>query len=143
MADPFSVSQDALAAFRSETPRIVTETASRSLELTDQVAHHGADAPRLITAGIEFTVKMLDAAMAAGESALLDDELHWALDRLPHDGVLPDHMLSRFALLGEVVKERLPASAAAEVGAAIQWMERRLREIAAGRDPQGALPRAL
>ena len=134
MANPFSVSQEAIGAFRSETFRILEQTVSRSLARKEQVVQHGAEAPRLITSGIEFTVRMLDAAIAAGESALLEDELQWALDRLPHDGVSLEHMLSRFALLREVVKERLPVAPAAEVGAAIEWMERRLREIAAGRN---------
>jgi hypothetical protein len=101
---------------------------------TDEVAHHGTEAARIITSGIEFTVRMLDATMAAGESAMLEDELQWALDRLPYDGVSTEHMLSRFALLRGVVKERMPPSNAAEVASLITWMEGRLRELAAGRN---------
>ena len=129
-----SVSQGALAAFRGETSRIIAETASRALSRTDEVAHHGTEAARIITSGIEFTVRMLDATMAAGERAMLEDELQWALDRLPHDGVSPEHMLSRFALLRGVVKERMPPAPAAEVASLIAWMEKRLRELAAGRN---------
>jgi hypothetical protein len=127
MAGSFSVSQAA------ESPRIVAETAIRALARKEEVAHHGAEVSRLITSGIEFTVRVLDAAMAAGESALLEDELRWSLDRLPHDGVLTEHVLSRFALLREVVKERMPPDHTAEVVEVIQWMERRLRELAAAR----------
>ncbi len=111
---------------------MVAETAARALARKEDVAHHGAEAPRLITAGIEVTVRMLDAAMAAGESALLEDQLRWSLDRLPHDGVSTEQILSRFALLREVVKERMPAALATEVTRVIEWMEIRLRDLAAG-----------
>ncbi len=133
MANPFSVSRTALEAFRRDTSRIIAETSSRALARTEEVVHHGADASRLITSGIEFTVRMLDAAMAAGEGALLEDELRWALDRLPHDGVSAEHNLSRFALLREVVKERQSPNGASEVAAVIEWMEGRLRQLAAER----------
>ena len=133
MANPFSVSKTALEAFRGASSQITAETSLRALARREEVAHHGADALRLISSGIEFTVRMLDAAMAAGESALLEDELRWALDRLPHDGVSAEHMLSRFALLREVVKERLSPSAASEVALVIDWMEQRLRELSAER----------
>jgi hypothetical protein len=133
MSNPFSVTQETLLAFRSETPGIVAETASRSLARRGDVAQHGAEAPRLITSGIEFTMKMLDAAIAAGESALMEDALRWSLDRLPHDGVSTEQVLSRFAMLREVVSERLPAAPAAEIAAAVEWMELRLRQLAAGR----------
>ena len=134
MVDSLLVSQEALNAFRRETSRLVAETVSRALARKEEVAHHGAEAPRIITAGIEFTVRMLDAAMAAGEGVLLDDELRWSLDRLPHDGVLPEHLLSRFGLLWEVVKERMPTALAAEIAQVIEWMERRLPQLAAGRN---------
>ncbi len=134
MVDSLLVSQEALNAFRRETSRLVAETVSRALARKEEVAHHGAEAPRIITAGIEFTVRMLDAAMAAGEGVLLDDELRWSLDRLPHDGVLPEHLLSRFKLLREVVKECMPKALAAEIAQVIEWMERRLPQLAAGRN---------
>jgi hypothetical protein len=134
MAGSLSVSQAALDAFRAESPRIIAETASRALARTEEVAHHGAEASRLITSGIEFTVRMLDAAMAADESALLEDELRWSLDRLPHDGVSTEHVLSRLALLREIVKGRMTPALAAEIAEVIEWTERRLRELAAARN---------
>ena len=133
MAGSFSVSQAALEAFRGESSRIIAETASRALGRKEDVAQHGAEAPRLITSGIEFTVRMLDAAMAAGESAVLEDGLRWSMDRLPHDGVSTEQVLSRFALLRGDVKECMPPAPAAEVIAVILWMEKRLHELAAGR----------
>lgn len=133
MADSFSVSTAALEAFRGLSARIISETTARALAKSEDVAQHGADAPRLIASGIQFTVRMLDAAMASGEDALLEDELHWALDRLPNDGVSAEQILSRFAMMREVVNGCIPPGPAAEVVAAVRWMERRLRELAARR----------
>ena len=52
---------------------------------------------------------MLDAALATGEEVLLADQLTWALDRLPHDGVAPQHVLARFRILRDVVIARMTA----------------------------------
>jgi MerR family transcriptional regulator, light-induced transcriptional regulator len=132
MADTCSVSPAALEAFRAASPAILAETLARSLARREEVAHHGAEAERLIAGGLGFTMKMLDAAMAAGESALLEDELSWAIDRLPHDGVSVDAMVSRIRILEDVVLELLPPLPGAEIASVLQWMGSRLQELASG-----------
>jgi MerR family transcriptional regulator, light-induced transcriptional regulator len=131
MADFPLVSKDALAGFREASARIVASTVDRSLARTDEIAGHGSDARRLITAGIEFTVRMLDAALASGEGALMEDELSWALDRLPHDGVAPEHILGRFQVLREVISAELSRPQAEQIVRAVDWMSQRLRELGA------------
>lgn len=123
------VSAAALAAFRKEKQAIIQEAAARSLARRDEVAHHGDEAERLITSGLEFTTRMVDAAMKMGEVALLDDQLTWAMDRLPHDGVSPEHVLKRFRIYRQVVEEHLPAAHAAEVVRFLEWMIARQQEL--------------
>lgn len=123
------VSAEALAAFRKEKQAIIQEVAARSLARRDEVAHHGDDAERLIRSGLEFTTRMVNAAMAMGEVGLLDDQLTWAMDRLPHDSVSPEHVLNRFRIYRQVVEERLPAAHAAEVARFLEWMIARQQEL--------------
>lgn len=137
MADFPSLSKSALAEFREASARIVADTVDRSLARTDEIAGHGSDARRLITGGIEFTVRMLDAALASGEGALLEDELAWALDRLPHDGVSPEHVLSRFQILCEVISAVVSRPHAEQLVRAVEWMSRRLGELSVERKRKG------
>ncbi len=123
------VSPATLAAFRAAGPAIIRETVARSLARNEEVAHHGEQAERVIAAGLGFTTRMLDAVMAVGEIALLEDELLWARDRLPHDGVAPEHVLSRLKIYREVTIEMLPREQAAEVEPYLDWMIARQSEV--------------
>ena len=124
-----AISPQAIDAFRTASPTLIKETVARSLARTDEVAHHGEDAERLLTAGMEFTVRMLEAAMLTGEIPLLEDELAWAKDRLPHDGVSPEHILSRFKIFREVIISTLPDPYTAEITPFLDWMMARQQEI--------------
>jgi hypothetical protein len=124
-----AISPEALASFKEKSPLIIKETVKRSLKRDKEVAHHGDQAEKLITSGLEFTTRMLEAAMGMGEISLLEDELSWAQDRLPHDGVEMEHVLSRFKIYRDVVKDTLPPEYAAEVNGFIEWMIVHQKEI--------------
>jgi hypothetical protein len=116
------ISPEALESFQDNRDIIIKETVSRSLKRDHEVEHHGENAPQLLTTGLEFTTKMLEAAMSMGEVALLEDELKWAQDRLPHDGVQMEHVLIRFKIYRDVVTETLPSGYAKEITTFIDWM---------------------
>ena len=123
------VGVEVMTAFRSARQAIIERVVSRSMEHQDEVVHHGEEAEQIITSGIQFTTQMLESAMAVGEIALLEDQLAWAMDRLPHDGVAPHHLLHRLRLYGQVVKELLPAEHAAQISPYIDWMVSRHQEM--------------
>ena len=123
------ISKEALAAFREGKRAITQEVAARSLSREDEVAHHGEEAERLVTSGIEFTTRMLEAALKLGEITLLDDQLTWAMERLPHDGVSPQYVLNRFRIYRRVVEDLLPRSHALEITPFLDWMIARQREL--------------
>lgn len=116
------ISPGALESFQENRDIIIKETVSRSLKRDHEVEHHGENAPQLLTTGLEFTTKMLEAAISMGEVALLEDELKWAQDRLPHDGVQMEHVLIRFKIYRDVVNETLPSGYANEITTFIDWM---------------------
>ncbi|NYB52314.1 MAG: hypothetical protein HVN35_07150 [Methanobacteriaceae archaeon] len=123
------VSAEALEAFQAASDDIIKETVKRSLEREDEVIHHGDDAGELITSGITFTTQMLEAAMSMGEIPLLEDELQWAKDRLPHDGVELEHVKVRLQIYRNVVSEKIPAEHSQEINQFIDWMINRQEEI--------------
>ncbi len=116
------ISPGALVSFQDNSDTIIKETVSRSLKRDHEVEHHGENAQELLTTGMEFTTKMLEAAMSLGEIALLEDELLWAQDRLPNDGVQMEHVLNRFKIFGDVIKETMPSEYVNEIMAFIDWM---------------------
>jgi hypothetical protein len=123
------VSAEALAAFREKQETITEQVAERSLAREQEVAHHGEDAERLIKSGLTFTTRMLDAAMAVGEVSLLEDQMTWAMERLPHDGVVPAHILNRLRIYRRVVRETLPERHASEIEPYLTWMIARMDEL--------------
>lgn len=123
------ISPEALESFQENRNIIIKETVSRSLKRDHEVDHHGEKAPELLTTGLEFTTKMLEAAMSMGEVALLEDELKWAQDRLPHDGVQMEHVLNRFKIYREVINETLPSGYANEINTFIDWMISYLQDL--------------
>jgi hypothetical protein len=72
---------------------------------------------------------MLDTAMTTGEIALLEDQLTWAMDRLPHEGVKPECTLHRLQIYVDVVQEILPDHQAEEINQFIKWMIQRQQEL--------------
>ena len=123
------ITPEAMSAFQDNRQAIVREVVARSMAHENEVVQHGDEAERLIGSGIEFTTRMLEAAMAIGEVSLLEDQLVWAMDRLPHDRVAPEHVLHRFQIYAEVVRDLMPAEYAAEVTRFIEWMLARQQEL--------------
>jgi hypothetical protein len=124
-----AISKEGLAAFRAAAPAIVRETAAQALSYTADVAQHGEQAASIITAGLEFTIRMLDSAMAVGATLLLEDELVWAKVRLPHDGVSMQQVAKRLKLMRQICLAKLPSSYGSEVVRYIDWMAERLETI--------------
>lgn len=119
---PEPASEEALKAFHNASQEIIKKVVSESLANKEDVAHHGDEAERIITSGLQFTTSILESAMRVGEASLLKDQIEWAGDRLPHDGVSMAHVARRMNILIEVVKEVLPSRYADEIIPYIQWM---------------------
>ena len=121
-----AVSQEALQIFRAAAPQIIKESVDLALLEKADVVQHGDQAESVITAGLQFTTRMLDSAMSVGATALLGDELAWAKDRLPHDGVSMQQVSARLKIMREIILHKLPRKEAAEVVAYLDWMLKRM-----------------
>lgn len=116
------ISSEAMEEFQENKEDIIRETVQMSLEREEEVAHHGEEAEKIIRQGIEFTTRMLESAMLVGEPLLLEDELTWAKDRLPHDGVALEHVHSRFLIYRERLQEKISPEHAPEILSYLDWM---------------------
>ena len=75
-----------------------------------------------MTIGMEFTTRMLESAMSLREVSILEYQLNWACDRLPHDGVALKHILIRLEIYREQIIEALTEEYASEITLYLDWM---------------------
>jgi len=115
------VSQSALTEYRKLLSQIIEEVVE-SVYQDSTRARDGRAQIDLLPAGFEFTLKMLDGAASVGDLALLEDQLQWAVQRLPHQGILPEHLYKRFQLLETIMEEVLSEGTWSEFHPYIQWM---------------------
>lgn len=116
------VDPETLARFLVLEPELVKTTVEQALNTEEAVARHGNDALRLISSGLRFTTTTLAAAMQFGEETLLTDSIDWAMVRLPHDGVLPDHVCSRLSILESAVTAMMDAQHSDQIRPYIRFM---------------------
>jgi hypothetical protein len=128
------VPPDALAAYRAHRGTIVQTTVALAMHHHDEVTQHGEQAEHLLTAGLDYTTQALEVAMALHDLDMLEYQLQWGNERLPHDGVQPRHLLRRYEILARVIETTLGEPHAQAVNQFVGWMIARQRELT---DAQG------
>ncbi len=117
---PKPASAAAMADYRRHKRKIIEFVVAEALKNPADVAHHGVEAERIVTAGLEFTADTIETVMQVGDPALFEFQLSWAQDRLPHDGVSPAFVLARFRQFASGVALFLAPEHAQEVN---PWIE--------------------
>ena len=128
------VSESALTEFRKQLGAVIERVVEKTLQV-DQGKEDAPDHSKLLPAGFEFTLKMLDGAASVGDLTLLEDQLKWAIQRLPHDGVAPHQLQERFETLVVILEEMLSAETWTEFKPYLAWMIFRQRELTANFSP--------
>jgi len=123
------ISPQALAAFKKHRLNIIQMVVTRSMKNMDEVPQHGDKTEELLTTGLDFTTQALEVSMQLGNIDIFEIQLQWALDRLPHVGVQPQHLLSLFKILAEVIQSILPAQVTREVYPFVTWLINRENEL--------------
>lgn len=121
------VNSQTLASFREYAPRLIEAMIVREFG-TERLGGRKAEAD-MVAAGMGFVIKMLDAAMEIGDVTILEDQLVWAAERLPHDGVSSGDVLQRFENFEQVLKAMLEPEHAQAIVLYVQWMIDRQRDI--------------
>jgi hypothetical protein len=117
-----NVSPEAQAAFKKNQPKIIEQLVARLLAEPGQFDHLGNQAESTLKAGFEFTSSSLEACMLMNDASLLINQLSWAKDRLPHDGISMERMLKNLQVYCDVITQVLPAAYAAEIVQMIEQM---------------------
>jgi MerR family transcriptional regulator, light-induced transcriptional regulator len=120
---------EALAVFKKHHAQIVQTVVRRLLAAPGAYAHLGESAEKILAAGVEFATVDLETALQIGEPGLLDDQLAWAKDRLPHDGISSQQQLANLVVYAQVVDEILPAPAAQAVNRLVRGMIEKQRAL--------------
>jgi hypothetical protein len=117
-----NISNEAQTAFRKNQPRLNEILVTRLLAEPGQFDHLGDQAEITLKSGFEFTSSNLEACMLMNDASLLIDQLRWAKDRLPHDGISMDRMVKNLQVYCDVISDLLPQPYAAEIVNMIQNM---------------------
>ena len=124
-----NISNEAQVAFTKHKQKINETLVTRLLTEHGQFDHLGDQAESILMAGSEFTSSNLEACMLMNDSSLLIDQLRWAKDRLPHDGINMDRMLKNLDVYCEVITEFLPEAYSREIVNLVKQMITVAQEI--------------
>jgi hypothetical protein len=125
-----NISQQAQAEFKKNRLKMNELSVTRLLAEPGAFDHLGDQAESVLKSGFEFTSSTLEACMLVNEASLFIDQLRWAKDRLPHDGISMQRMGKNLEVYCEVISETLPPSYAAEIVHLIQQLMTAQQEIA-------------
>jgi hypothetical protein len=128
-----NVSPEAQAAFKKNRAHIIAGVVERLLAEEGQFDNLGEGAGDTLRSGFEFTSASLEACMLINDASLLIDQLRWAQDRLPVDGISMQRMAKNLRVYGEVITQVLPAPHAAEIADLVNQMIAAQAEIMRGR----------
>jgi hypothetical protein len=117
---PPNVSAAAQAAFRKNHYQIIASSVAKLLAEPGAYDHLGEQAEQTLKAGFEFTSSSIEACLQMNNLSLLIDQLRWAKDRLPHDGIRMEQMANNLLIYCKVIREYLPPAHANEIITVVQ-----------------------
>ncbi len=100
-----NISPDARQAFKQNQTKIIDTLVARLLAQPGAFDHLGNQAEQVLKNGFEFTANTLDACMQVNDISLLVDQLNWAKDRLPYDGISMERMKKNLDSFCQVISE--------------------------------------
>jgi len=114
------ISKEAQKEFKQNKQRIIDSLVERLLAEPGAFDHLGEQAENTLRAGFEFTSSSLEACMQINDMSLLANQLSWAKDRLPHDGISMDRMQKNIQEYCRVISEVIPQPYAVEIVNVVQ-----------------------
>jgi hypothetical protein len=126
---PSTVDSSTIASFKKLKNSIIDQTVADIMRHTRYMEELGSAAEEKIRSGLDFTIEVLISVMSLGDKNLLEDQLTWAKDRLPHDGVQSDHIMENLKLLAGVIKDLMTEKDAESIVPYVEWMIKRMEQV--------------
>jgi hypothetical protein len=104
------------------------------MESKTDFQHFGEKAEDVMKVGFGFLNRMLETALEFDETAVLEHQLEWSMNRLPHDGVPAPMLLNNVRAYRQVIEANLSPESSREIGRILDWMLNRLEELNRGQD---------
>lgn len=124
----------ALAEFRKQKVNLTEKTIARLMESKAEFQHFGDQAADIMHAGFGFLNRMLETVLEFDETAILEHQLDWSANRLPHDGVPLSMLLNNIRVYQQVIEEDLTPASSRVIGHRLDWMINRLEELSQNTD---------
>lgn len=85
--EPVKVDNESLQFYINTIPELIEKNHAKIFENKEEYKHMGDDAEKKVKTGLEFLGRILQSVIAIGDTTLLSDQLVWAKQRLPLDGI--------------------------------------------------------
>jgi hypothetical protein len=126
---PSTVDRSTIASFKKLKNSIIDQAVADIMRYTKSMEELGSAAEEKIRSGLGFTIEILISVMSLGDKNLLEDQLNWAKDRLPHDGVQPDHIMENMKILAGVINDLMTEKDAESIVPYMEWMIKRMEQV--------------
>jgi len=126
---PSTVNNSTTASFKKLKNTLIDRAAANIMLHTKSMDTLGNTAEEKIRSGLDFTIEVLISVMSLGDVNLLEDQLNWAKDRLPHDGIEPEHIMENMKILAGVINELMTKTDADSIAPYMQWMIKRMERM--------------
>jgi hypothetical protein len=126
---PSKVDHDTIASFKRLKNSLIDRAVSNIMLHSRSMDELGDTAEEKIRSGLDFTIEVLISVMSLADVNLLEDQLNWAKDRLPHDGIQPDHIMENMKILSGVINELMTETDADSIVPYLEWMIKRMERL--------------
>ena len=116
------VSSEVLKEFGEKKDEIMKQTLVSWINKSEMQGLEINDISEKYRAGLVFTLDMLATAMMLNDPNLLEDQINWAVIRLPHDGISRTEMIENLLILREEVKSIMSMVNQKPVVVYLDWM---------------------
>ena len=123
------ITAHAMSSFLQQKDTIIKNAVDEAVRYEDDMPYDSMKKETIIRYGFEYTTRMLEAVMAVGEIALFEDQITWAQDRLPHDGVQSKNILRLFKIYSKHISTSLSEQDASEIQPYMSWLIKRQEQL--------------
>jgi hypothetical protein len=121
------VSSEILEEFVERKDELIKHTIANWVKNSEAGEAQTKELSEKYQAGLVFTLDMLTTAMELGDLDLLEDQIKWALIRLPHDGISHNDLIENLVLLKKEFEEFISQENLDPIVFYLDWMIEKIK----------------